>query len=278
MKNLRFILPPTLAWVAFLMLFSLPASAQPVVFDVTTNHGGDTIYLGNPAELVFWVDAGPHELIGIVFSYRYVFTGGVTVDEMVIGDNYSFSPYSAATFATLGVNPYYAAKEPQDSVFLCGTSFGGRWTGQHEFARIRLEVTDTGTVTLDSIMLPPANHTEALDTLIQSAPLDWRPGPIVVVPCPFKVGDLNGSETITLADIILLVNYVFKGGGRAPAAREDGRRGLQCDDHLGRHHLSGELSGQGRAGTVPVLHSMRRPAPGRRTGGAPPCTCTVRRI
>lgn len=203
------------AIMAALALFAGPSQAQPVVIDVRTNHGGDTIYLGNPAELVFSVDAGSHLAKAVLLCYRYAFTGGVQAHALVEGSTLHWSPYSDTAFGFLFANSFYAAKNPQDSVFLCGEAFsagGPGWTGQHEFARIQLDVTDTGTIYLDSIMVPPANRTSVLDPSAQELPIDWRPGPIVVVPCPWMVGDLNGSSTITLADVILLVNYVFKSG------------------------------------------------------------------
>lgn len=225
------------------------AQAQPVVFDIRTNHGGDTIYLGNEAELVFWVDAGPHELAGIVFSYQYVFTGGVTVDALIYGDNFSWSAYTNSTFASKAWNEYYGAKTPQDTVCFAGTSFGGPWTGAHEFARIRLEVTDTGTVYLDSIVSLPSNSTTALDLQAQDLPLDWRPGPIVVVPCPFMVGDLNASSTITLADVILLVNYVFKSG---PAPQPHVKMGdTDCSTMITSADIIYLVNYQGKGGPAP---------------------------
>jgi hypothetical protein len=196
----------------WLVVWAVSAPAQPVVFDVSTNHGGDTIYLGNPAEIVLWIDAGAHDVQGVLFCYAFGFTNGLSVGDMVTGDNLNFSPYAQATFLQLFATPQWMPSEPRDTVFLCGVSFGAPWTGNHEFARIRFEPADTGTVFLDSLHLPPANHTSAIGPTGNDLPLDWRPGPIVVVPCPYMVGDLNGSNTITLADIILLVNYVFKSG------------------------------------------------------------------
>ena len=34
----------------------------------------------------------------------------------------------------------------------------------------------------------------------------------MVAPCPWIVGDLSGEGLITLADAILMVNYIFKSG------------------------------------------------------------------
>lgn len=194
-----------------LALFS-PAQAQPVVMNVRTNHGGDTIYLGNPAEIVFHVDAGPHGTMGMNCVFQFHFTNGLSVGPMTYGDNFKFSPYAITQFATLVLSPNWVGAEDPDTVFFSGVAFGGPWTGSHDFATIRFEPQDTGTIFLDTIMVPPANHTGAYDPFGATLPLDWRPGPIVVVPCPWVVGDLSGDGFVTLGDIIRLINYVFKSG------------------------------------------------------------------
>ena len=114
-----------------ILMLALPvvATAQPVIFDVNTNHPGDTIYLGNPAEIVFYVDAGPHELGVISFPQQATYTNGLSFDSLTWGDNFHFSPYAASVFAILYLSPTYADVETPDTIWFDGISFGDPWIG-----------------------------------------------------------------------------------------------------------------------------------------------------
>ena len=198
----------TVALVCFVLLSAVPALSQPVIFDVGTNYLNDTLYVGQPGQIRLNVDAGPHEVMGICWSFEWRTTNGLSVGPMVNGVNFFYSAYSQMTFASLAETNF----GNPDTVLAGGNSFGGPWEGSHTFATFKYTPPDTGTIFVDSITTQPANVVAAYDGLGSEFPLDWRPGPIVVAPCTYLVGDLNGTRTITAGDIILLVNYVFKMG------------------------------------------------------------------
>jgi len=139
------------------------------------------------------------------------YTNGMSLGTVQEGVNLFFSPEAHQTFASLS----YWQSSGGDSLLLGGVSFGGPW-GPWEpddlFATIRFTPQDTGTIIVDTIMILPANSTAAYDELGGILPIDWAYANISVAPCEHMVGDVNGSGVITLADIILLVNYVFKMG------------------------------------------------------------------
>jgi hypothetical protein len=198
--------------MALVFLTTTAGLAQPVIFDVNTNHPGDTIYLGNPAEIRFDVDAGPHELIANIFAFAFVYSNGNLIGPTELGSNFFFSDYANSVFSTQGTNPFLESVQVPDSFFFASSSFGNVWIGSHNYAYLQFNPTDTGTIFFDTSLIPPANITSALDANGQEVPLDWRPGPIVVAPCPWVVGDLNGNGVVTLGDVIMVVNYVFKQG------------------------------------------------------------------
>jgi hypothetical protein len=71
---------------------------------------------------------------------------------------------------------------------------------------------NSGTIVLDTTLLPPANRLAALDPSGASLPLEWNSGPITVLPCPTVLGDVNEDGAVTSADVIVLVQCVFKCG------------------------------------------------------------------
>ncbi len=69
---------------------------------------------------------------------------------------------------------------------------------------------DTGTVTVDSIFFPPNNRLR----FVTSEPQGYTPV-FVKASIPitaYKPGDANHDMTVTVTDVIHLINYLFKGG------------------------------------------------------------------
>jgi len=85
------------------------------------------------------------------------------------------------------------------------------WSGTGEQWRIAFVPQDTGTIQIDSAWLPPSNVMSVLSAAGTRHPLTWQPTAITVVRyC--GTGDTNADRLVTSADVIYLVNFVFKGG------------------------------------------------------------------
>lgn len=251
MKHTRKHITILVAIVGWLTAGAAVALAQPVVFDVNTNHAGDTIYLGNPADIVFHVDTGADSVRAIAFAFQFRFTNGLSIGDLVLGSNFHRLPGIPANFVQYLHANYAPATDP-DTVYFDFLGWGALWSGSGDVTRISFTPQDTGTIYIDSMTIShpfSSLATFALNDNGVELPLDWRPGPIVVVPCPFKVGDLNGSETITLADIILLVNYVFKGG---PAPQPHVKMGdADCSQMITSGDIIHLVNYQGKGGPAP---------------------------
>lgn len=202
------------------LIISLASTANsqvPVVYDIYTNHPSDTIYLGNPAEIILYINAGPHTLAWSTWALTATSTNGLSLDSLVIGGNIIFSEKVIEAFQSGYIWDHWAGVEQPDSIALDAyTLSGSGWTGAGAYATISFEPQDTGTILIDTatigfdgfFRISSNTGTPQAETL----PIDWQAHTIVVAPCPWKVGDLNDDGVITVADILLLVIYVFKGG------------------------------------------------------------------
>ena len=93
---------------------------------------------------------------------------------------------------------------------------GEGWIGADDFFRIEVTPTDTGRITFTKTPIPP-DETIALSADSTGAGVEievqWDANTIVVDPCPSEMmGDVNQDAQVSSADIIYLVNYVFRGG------------------------------------------------------------------
>jgi len=103
--------------------------------------------------------------------------------------------------------------------------------GSGSLCKIYFTLTDTtGPITLDTTFFEPSNH---LAFVTGEPPVDYTPGftggvfPIVV----YLPGDATGNRFVDIADIVFMVNYVFK-GGPVPVPVVAGDVNGDCDVNL----------------------------------------------
>lgn len=231
---------------------TLTAKAQEdVSLEIITNHPTNTVYLDNPIEVIFYADAGPHELAAITFVVEATYTNGLSLGTIVEGENLLFSPSAYSVFQATDINSNYGAVEVPDTIHFGAFSFGGdNWTGADWFVKITFEPQDTGTIFFNRIaVLPGGSETAALNPDAQELPYNWSAEPIVVANCPYVSGDLTGNGVVTTADIIRLVIYLFKSG--APPQPDDLIADANCDRVVTVADIMVLVNYQGRGGPPP---------------------------
>jgi cysteine-rich repeat protein len=188
-----------------------------VRFVVRTDTGHDTLVAGVPGSIVFsvYVDAGQN-LAALVWPLKYTFTNGNIIGPINASSGnayYSVSAAAQATFESIGWNTNYgqSATDPDSTLFGAIDFNQDGWQSDGEVWRLTFTPMDTGTITIDSATLLPANELDAFDQTGASVPFTWEPFTLHVISGYFT-GDVNSDSSITSADVIELVNYTFKGG------------------------------------------------------------------
>jgi hypothetical protein len=157
-----------------------PALAQsPVVFDVGTSTGNDTLFVGIPGSIIFTVDPAGNKIQGLVFPFQLMFSAGNWIGPMSDAadgnalDNVFPSAAAAAAFASIAWNPNYGQGTDPDTLLYGFTSFGGPYTTAGEAWRIDVTPTGEGTVRFDTVLLPPANQLAPIDPQARVLPFEW---------------------------------------------------------------------------------------------------------
>jgi cysteine-rich repeat protein len=192
---------------------------NPAAIEVsfTTDLGNDTLYVGMPGSIVFSVSAPVDQRIAaMAFPMIYSFTNGNVIGPVTEGGpgaTVVFSDKARDTFESLSWNLErgLAATDP-DTTVAGLVDFGGSiWSGSGEVWRIDFVPLDTGTIVIDQGAVPPLTGLELVDPMAATLSFGWQSKSIVVLPS-IPTGDVDGSASITSADVVFLVNFVFKGG------------------------------------------------------------------
>ena len=222
----------TVMFSLILAVFASQASAQRVDFTVRTSTGNDTLIVGMQGSIIFDINTNGVELSAIEQDMAFTFTNGniVGVVEQAPSTTtaeFIFSPFTLAVMEL----PAFADGDhftgaPVDSLrWGAANMFPPGLNGADEFARLTFTPLDTGVIVLDTFKITtvrnmtgtPHPHTWA------GAKTIW-----VVSDCAVLLtGDVNIDGAYTSADIIVMVNSVFKGGSPpepCPAAMD-----VNCD-------------------------------------------------
>jgi hypothetical protein len=153
---------------AVLVFGASAAVAAPVLIDVNTNNGNDTLYVGIPGSIQFSVNSNGNSVQGVVWAYFMNFTGGNWIGVLSYNDdvdpiNNVVDGPGAAGFATKAFNPGYGANPTTTDTLLFGfVSFGGPFTGNSEFFRLNVTASGAGSVDFVPVeqpdVIPPANN------------------------------------------------------------------------------------------------------------------------
>jgi cysteine-rich repeat protein len=188
-----------------------------ITLSVGTSHGNDTLIQGVPGSLLFKVEApNTTQIAGFVFPMIYRFSNGNIIGpvEQGSGDAYvTFSPKAHATLDLLSWHPTYGRTASDPYVTLVGLTrmTSPLWTGSGELWRITFSPLDTGVITIDGTNLPPSNYLSVYSPQAQELPIQWQPKTITVIP-GLPTGNVNGDTLTNAADLIYLVNFLFREG------------------------------------------------------------------
>jgi len=203
-----------------------PENVSDVHLVFAAGDGSDTLYAGVPGSIVFSVVAPADvQIAAFSFPLEYGFTTGNIIGSiMETGDGarVQFSQKAEEAFESRAWNSAYGQSATNPDTTLLGLlDFGGSaWSGSGELWRIDFIPLDTGIITIDSATVPPGVALEIVDTYAQNVAFNWQSKSIVVLP-NVPTGDVDGTSNITSADIVFLVNFIFK-GGPAPVECEAG--------------------------------------------------------
>ncbi len=204
----------TLATCLLIPFLSTAAVAQaPYHLGVHTDNGNDTMFAGVPGSLIFAVDsAGGDPAVAFTWALEFTFSGTNTMGPLT-----DVGPAPNIFFvwppSMWGKAPRRRAWATNPDTAMIGIFYlySPYWSGTGEQWRITFTPADTGTIWIDSAWLPPSNVMSVLSANETRHPLDWHPATVYVVRyC--GTGDVNADRLLTSADIIYLVNYIFKGG------------------------------------------------------------------
>lgn len=190
-----------------------PAHGQPVVFTVETQRGSDTLYVGERAYLSFNLDGQGAQIQGVVYPLLFTFGAGNLMAASPNDVAYAIAPPFENQFSFPVVKDSLTGTDP-DTLLAGAVATGGPWVtnGSEYWMRLNFQPLAPGQIAIDSTMLPPANRLAALSPIGDAFPLTWATPTITVLPCPNVLGDVNQSGQVTSADIIALVNCIFKCG------------------------------------------------------------------
>lgn len=212
-SNVRRVLLPAIILLLTCLHADVARSQSAYHLTVGTNTGNDTMMVGVEGSLIFGVDSSAGvPVTAFTWTLEFDYSNG-----NVIGPISDFGPDSNVTFVR---PPIFWAKAVRKKswtrstdTLVVGTFYfvSPFWTGTGEQWRITFTPSDTGHLTIDSAWSPPANRFSIVAADASDFPVSWTPKTITFVAyCP--TGDSNEDSVITAADIIYLVNYVFKGG------------------------------------------------------------------
>lgn len=202
-----------LAIATTLLITAGYARAQDsVYFDIQTSTGKDTLYAGVQSALIFNFDPRDEGVVGINFPMEFSYTAdqifGVLGNESIIINPMADSIYKLANGANLN---YWDGVASDSLLVFFFASVCPCWADSAELWRMSFVPQTTGSFHFDSILFPPANVWNALDTGGTLLPFEIiNYGRTYTVT--YLTGDVNTDGVITSADIIYLVNFVFLRG------------------------------------------------------------------
>jgi hypothetical protein len=249
--------------VVFNPTIHVPPQPRNVRFRILTSSGTDTLFLGGVSKIYFTVDANGHDVQSLLWTLQWSFSNGNIIGP--ISDQTGEVAYSNTAQQAFQTRAFISGSAPgsnPDTSTLILVGFGdSMFHGDEWLWSVTFTPSDTGTIFVDSTAdyFPPHSQpVEANDALVGSLPLDFIPGRIVVLPCPYdQMGDVNQDDVLTSADLIYLINYMFKSGPDPLPERS-----------IADVNCSGGLGGSDIIYLVNYVFK----------GGAAPCACIVRRI
>ena len=233
---------------------------------INTEWDNDTMYVNGPGSIIFYVNAVGWNLAAITMPLEFKFNGGGNLIGPITENPsdpavFSYSAYAQAKMENKPFNSILGndfTDDPDTLLFGALDFNGDGWDIDGELCRITFVPRDTGSITIHASYTPPAGQVGLLDQNSQDIQFNWYgPYTITVVECPVMMGDVNEDGTINSADLIYMVNYIFKSGPDPLPMRT-----------VGDANCTGGLGGSDIISLVNYIFK----------GGQPPCACYVRII
>jgi hypothetical protein len=235
-KSLRFAGPLILGWSLLLHSAPASnAQTSGVYFGVETSTGNDTLELGEAARIQFTVfDPNGRYLVALVYALTYSFSHGNIIGSLAPGVSVFPTAESSNLEVFHWAEQFQNATNPDTTLCARLTFRGGvlRATDSVPVWYIQFVPIDTGTILIDTVFIPPGYSTSAHDVNAQWFPVYWQPKTITVVhSCPVELtGELTGDGKITAADIIRAVCFGFACDPATPC--ESATADVNCDGTL----------------------------------------------
>jgi len=229
----KLLIRSSVRWPAMIILATMSLGAAPdrsfandtATVIVSTNTGNDTLVKDISGSVVIRVDSGPDTVAWVTLFLQWDFSNGNVVGPLTqsgTNPNVVFSNVSQSIFEFLLWNSIlgYTASDPDTTLggtltFRAAPPF---WAGAHELMRLVFAPTDTGRIVIRGIEPdggPPDPTCSVGRHDGTELALRWTSPVITVVSCAdasITSGDTNFDRAVTSADVIYLVNYVFKSG------------------------------------------------------------------
>lgn len=210
-----------LPWQANIYPIHIPPRPDSVRLGVVTSYGNDSLYLGGNGSIIFTLDGRGHVIGGVEWPLILSFTNGNVLGPVIPDSTFFFSALSSV-FESRSMNSYGGPTDP-DTLKIGLIDFNDQaWATSGEVARFVVSPSDTGTIIMDSSTYFPPFMMGVYGLDVPELPFKWEPVTIHVGPCPVTMGDVNADGHVTSADLIYMVNYIFRGGAKPLPGRETG--------------------------------------------------------
>lgn len=210
------------ATIAFgVQFWSAGALAGTATISILTNTGSDTLISRAASFLVVTLDTGPDTATAVNLYFEWLFSNGNIVGPLYdtgMAPNVRPSAKAKAVFENLAWNPFLGDRATDPDTTVCSyLDFGGTvvWKGEDTVLSLCFSPSDTGTLQIFDVFIGGGEHTSVVDSRLFEFDLNSDLPLIHVVECTdadILPGDVTRDRLVTAADIVYLVNYVFKSG------------------------------------------------------------------
>jgi len=132
--------------------------AADVLFDIKTDTGNDTLWVGVPGSIIFTVDASDYELSGLIFPFELNFSSINVLGPLSYRGNVGVSLKANAIFEEITWHGEYGNGNHPDTLLIEFMDTGGTlWCGSDTVFKLNVTASGPGTVRFEGITVPPGS-------------------------------------------------------------------------------------------------------------------------